>query len=82
MRSRKKQLGTRNIIGEHVEMARRSQGIRQKALLDKLHDSGVDITGASLSKLEGQVRGALDYELLALADALNVSVNWLLGREK
>lgn len=33
-----------------------------------------------LSKLEGQIRHVMDYELSALADILNVSVDWLLGR--
>ena len=39
--------------------------------------------GASgLSKLEGQIRFVTDVELVALADILEVSVDYLLGREK
>ena len=35
-----------------------------------------------LSKLEGQIRFVTDVELVALADILEVSVDYLLGREK
>ena len=34
----------------------------------------------ALSLLEGQKRPVTDKELCALADALHVSVDWLLGR--
>ena len=43
---------------------------------------GVDISGTSLSLLEGQKRPVFDYELAALADILKVDVNWLLGRQE
>jgi len=36
---------------------------------------------SSLSLLEGQKRPVSDIELNALADILNVSVDWLLNRE-
>ena len=47
----------------------------------KLQTSGIDISIPALSLLEGQKRPVSDFELCALADALNVSVEWLLGRE-
>ena len=36
----------------------------------------------TLSLLEGWKRSVTDIELNALADILNVSINWLLGREE
>ena len=33
-------------------------------------------------KLEGQIRYVTDFELAALANILNVSVDWLLGRDE
>ena len=42
----------------------------------------VDMNASGLSKLEGQIRYVTDFELSALANILNVSVDWLLGREK
>ena len=81
MRLRKQELGSRNLVGARVEMARKSQGMKQKELLAQLQVSGVDMNASGLSKLEGQVRHVTDFELVALADILNVSVDWLLGRD-
>jgi transcriptional regulator with XRE-family HTH domain len=80
MRLRKQPLGTRNICGARVEQARKSQSMKQKELLTKLQVNGVDMNASALSKLEGQVRYVTDRELDALANILNVSVDWLLGR--
>jgi transcriptional regulator with XRE-family HTH domain len=81
MRTRKQTLGTRNIVGARVELARKNQGMKQKELLAQLQVNGIDMNASALSKLEGQIRAVPDYELAALADILGVSVDWLLGRE-
>ena len=39
------------------------------------------MNASALSKLEGQIRFVTDVELVALADILEVSVDYLLGRE-
>ena len=49
-------------------------------MLAQLQVSGVDMNASGLSKLEGQIRFVTDFELVALADILDVSVDWLLGR--
>ena len=83
MRLRKRALGDRNLVGARVETARKHLGMKQKDLLAQLQVKGVDINASALSKLEGQVRYVTDFELLALADILSVSVQWLLtGEEK
>lgn len=82
VRLRKQALGTRNLVGARVEMARKNQGMKQKELLAQLQVNGVDMNASGLSKLEGQIRYVTDFELSALANILNVSVDWLLGREK
>ncbi|MCI1956650.1 MAG: hypothetical protein LKJ21_09820 [Oscillospiraceae bacterium] len=82
LRLRKQALGTRNLVGARVEMARKNQGMKQKELLAQLQVNGVDMNASGLSKLEGQIRYVTDFELSALANILNVSVDWLLGREK
>lgn len=81
MKPRKLALGDRNIIGARVTQARKAQGMKQVELLAKLQLAGVDMSVPALSLLEGQKRMASDIELNALADILNVSVDWLLGRE-
>ncbi|MCL2564832.1 MAG: XRE family transcriptional regulator [Defluviitaleaceae bacterium] len=82
MRKRKLPLGDKNMIGLRVTEARSKQGMKQIELLSKLQTSGIDISTPALSLLEGQKRPVSDFELSALADILNVSVDWLLGREE
>ena len=77
MRLRKQDLGDRNLIGHRVESVR-----KQKELLAQLQVSGVDMNASGLSKLEGQIRFVTDVELVALADILEVSVDYLLGRDE
>lgn len=81
MKPRRLELGDRNIIGKRVTEARLKQGMKQVELLAKLQLAGVDMSIPALSLLEGQKRPVSDIELNALANILDVSVNWLLGRE-
>ena len=81
MRLRKQALGNRNLIGTRVEEVRKKKGMKQKELLAQLQVRGVDMNASGLSKLEGQIRYVTDVELVALADILEVSVDYLLGRE-
>ena len=81
MRLRKQALGNRNLIGARVEQARKGLGMKQKELLAQLQVNGVDMNASALSKLEGQMRSVNDFEIVALPNILNVSVDWLLGRE-
>lgn len=80
MRSRKYTLGNRNLVGQKVEQTRRLRGLKQKELLSQLQIRGIEMNSSGLSKLEGQTRCVTDIELLALADILEVSVDYLLGR--
>ena len=81
MKKRKLPLGDKNMIGARVTEAREKQGMKQVELLSKLQTAGIDISIPALSLLEGQKRPVSDLELNALADILNVSVDWLMGRE-
>ena len=82
MRTRKQALGDMNIIGAKVEQQRKAIGMKQKDLLAQLQIRGIDLKASGLSKLEGQLRGVTDYELKAIAESLNVSLEWLLGCEE
>ena len=82
MRIRKQALGDRNIIGAKVEAIRKEKGLKQKDLLAKLEIRGIELDASGLSKLEGQIRCVTDKELLALAQELDVSVDWLLENDK
>ncbi len=82
MKRRKLALGDRNIVGARVTEARKALGMKQVELLAQLQLRGVDLSVPALSLLEGQKRPVSDIELNALADILQVSVDWLLGREE
>ena len=81
MRTRKLELGDRNLIGARVTQARNARSMKQVDLLAKLQLAGIEMSIPALSLPEGQKRPVSDIELNALADVLEVSVNWLLGRE-
>lgn len=68
----------RNVVGERVEILRKEKGLTQKDLADELLKKGVPISTSGLSKLEKQVRKVTDIEIVALSEALGVSVNYLL----
>jgi hypothetical protein len=55
--------------------------MKQKDLLTQLQIRGVDLNASGLSKLEGQTRCVTDVELKQLAQALDISIHWLLGME-
>ncbi|MDR0914854.1 MAG: helix-turn-helix domain-containing protein [Oscillospiraceae bacterium] len=80
MRLRKQDLGDRNLIGARVEAIRKERNMKQKDLLAQLQVNGVDMNASGLSKLEGQIRFVTDFEMLALADIFEISVDALLGR--
>ena len=69
------------MIGARVTEARLAKGMKQNELLAKLQTAGLEISTPALSLLEGQKRPVMDFELNALADILDVFVDWLLGRE-
>ena len=69
------------MIGVRVTEARLAKGMKQNELLAKLQTAGIEISTPALSLLEGQKRPVSDIELNAIANVLNVSVDWLLGRE-
>lgn len=82
MNKRKLALGSKNVVGHRVTEARKMRDMKQIELLSKLQTAGIDISRPALSLLEGQKRPVTDFELSALADILEVDVNWLLGKEE
>jgi hypothetical protein len=70
-----------NLVGERVREARRVSRplVTQQELSRRLAKQGISIDRAGIAKIEAGIRGVLDYELVALAKALNREVTWLLG---
>ena len=56
--------------------------VSQEDLSGRLAARGVQITQTGISKLENRERYVMDYEALAIAKALRVSVSWLYGESK
>jgi len=78
-----RQLKHKNVIGPRVRLAREKLRpvVSQEDLSGRLAHLRVRITQESLSKLETGQRYVMDYEAIALAKALRVSVAWLFGEE-
>jgi len=73
----------KNIVGERVRQARKAAKppITQNDLVARLQLQNMTIDQSGLSKMENGQRPVLDIEVLALAKALKVPVNWLLEGE-
>jgi transcriptional regulator with XRE-family HTH domain len=61
-----------NIVGPQVRRIRYQQGLTQPALTRKCQLIGWDISRESIAKIESQLRGVSDKEVLCLAKALRV----------
>lgn len=74
----------KNIIGQRVAEGRQASRpvLTQDALSGKLARLGIQLDRAAIAKIENNHRHVLDYELKALAKALDVEVDWLLGGEE
>ncbi len=81
MRIRRQEIGDRNLIGVRVETRRKELKMSQKDLLAKLQVMGIDMTSSGLSKIEGQIRGISDKELVAFSKILDLTLNQLVGLE-
>ena len=81
MRIRKQQLGDRNLVGARIENRRKELKMSQKDLLAKLQVMGIEMNSSGLSKIEGQIRGVNDYELVAFSKILDLTLNQLVGLE-
>lgn len=74
----------KNIVGRRVAEARQGSepALTQDALSGRLAKLGIQVDRAAIAKIENGHRHVLDYELKALAKALRVDVNWLLGDKR
>lgn len=74
----------KNLIGDKVRQARHRNKpkITQTDLIARLAVRGIELEKTTISKIETKTRPVTDIELVAIADALGVSVLWLLGLEQ
>jgi transcriptional regulator with XRE-family HTH domain len=69
-----------NISGSKIKAEREKQGLSQMELASALDvDFEVILSRSNISEIETGVRGVKDFELKAIAAALDVSVDTLIG---
>ena len=71
--------GKCNISGERIKSARTKAKLTQDQLAARLQVAGLQM---AISRIESGKRLVPDFELPIIAEALNVSTDWLLGIEK
>lgn len=69
-----------NLVGGRVKQARlrHTPRLTQQDLAARLEVRGMSIDRGGVAKIENGDRRVLDFEVVHLADALGVSVSWLL----
>jgi transcriptional regulator with XRE-family HTH domain len=63
-----------NIVGPQVRRLRYEQGLTQETLAARCGVMGWDLSRATLSKIEAQLRCVTDAELRVLAESLKVGI--------
>ena len=74
--------GKCNICGDKIRAAREQAGFSQEQLAAKIQLSGLSLTQKAISRIETGDRIVADYELWYLAQALEVTVLYLLGLDE
>jgi transcriptional regulator with XRE-family HTH domain len=75
------EVNKRNMIGSKIKEARIKAGMSQKQLSEKLELMAVYTCRGSISRIENGRRAVTDIEIDAFSKTLNVSLNYLFGRE-
>lgn len=68
-----------NISGPRIREARKKLKLSQSMLAARLQVRGLPLEQMAISRIESGKRMVADFELPILADALDVTVGWLLG---
>ena len=76
MATRQKRM--RNIVGPQVRKLRYQRGLTQELFAARCFVLGLELSRATLSKIEAQLRCVTDSELLILAKALRVEITALI----
>ena len=73
--------GKKNICGDRIRMARLEKRLSQTDLARLLQLEGVPMERDAISRMEMGDRLVADYEVVTIAEVLDVPVLWLLGKE-
>lgn len=73
--------GKVNLIGERIKEARIKADLSQKQLSVKLETLAIYVCRGSISRIENRERTVTDIEIDGMSKILNVSLDYLFGRE-
>lgn len=73
--------GQKNISGDRIHQIRTTKRISQDDLAARMQVHGVLIGREAISKIETGDRFVTDYELMVFAEVLEVTMDWLIGKE-
>ena len=71
--------GANNISGINIKRIRKSIGISQRELADRLQLINLDVDKNAIQRIEAGKRFVTDIEIVAISKVLNVTVCELLG---
>ncbi len=67
-----------NIVGPHLANVRNQKGLSQAALAAACQEAGWNISRVSIAKIESGFRWVGDFEVVKLAQVLNVPISELI----
>jgi len=73
---------SRNIIGPNVRKYRLLKNLTQEQLTARIQIKGIDFDRTMLSKIETQIREVLGYEIKAIAESLNIPIEYRFEENK
>ena len=76
----KTESGQNNVCGKNICALRKSLGISQKKLADRLQLFGLDIDKNAIQRIEAGKRFVTDIEIIAFADVFSVGFDVLLKK--
>ncbi len=72
--------GRKNISGNRIREARLKKRLSQADFAAKLQIAGITMERDSVSRIEIGTRFVADYELMIIAEILDVTVDWFVRR--
>lgn len=74
--------GRKNISGNRIREARLKKRLSQADFDARLQIAGITMERDSVSRIEIGTRFVADYELMIIAEILDVTVDWLLSEDR
>lgn len=72
---------SKNIVGAKLKELRKSKGLTQKQVAEKLQLKGYEFSDLTILRIEQGTRFVPDYEVVILADFFGISTDELLSKK-